>query len=369
MGKSTIRTGVVGCGAISDIYLTNMIHRFDNLEVVACCAKHLERAQAKAQQYGLRACTYGEMLEDPTIEMVVILTPAPTHYELIRAALLRGKHVYTEKTMTVDPAQAAELLKLADERGLYLGSAPDTFLGAALQTARQAVDAGRIGRVTSFLVSVNRDLDYFAGKYGFLRMPGGGICFDYGVYYLTALVSLLGPMQRTAAIVQNNRPVRENRNFGSPECGQTFSYDNESQVSAVLQTESGISGVFSLNGDSVRRDRAVFLLYGTDGILKLTCPDEFGGEVVLLPNVTAEQPQPAPVRLECAFDFAQDSRGVGPAEMAAAILEGRPNRASKEMAYHVLDTIEQIMQSSARREFLEIQSSCSRPAPMVPGML
>ena len=231
------------------------------------------------------------------------------------------------------------------------------------------MDAGRIGRVTSFLVSVNRDLDYFAGKYGFLRMPGGGICFDYGVYYLTALVSLLCPMQRTAAIVQNNRPVRENRNFGSPECGQTFSYDNESQVSAVLQTESGISGVFSLNGDSVRRDRAVFLLYGTDGILKLTCPDEFGGEVVLLPNVTAEQPQPAPVRLECAFDFAQDSRGVGPAEMAAAILEGRPNRASKEMAYHVLDTIEQIMQSSARREFLEIQSSCSRPAPMVPGML
>ena len=114
MNRRTIRTGVVGCGAISDIYLTNMIHRFDNLEVVACCAKHLERAQAKAQQYGLRACTYGEMLEDPTIEMVVILTPAPTHYELIRAALLRGKHVYTEKTMTVDPAQAAELLKLAD---------------------------------------------------------------------------------------------------------------------------------------------------------------------------------------------------------------------------------------------------------------
>ena len=369
MNRRTIRTGVVGCGAISDIYLTNMIQRFDNLEVVACCAKHLERAQAKAQKYGIRACTYAEMLEDDSIEMVVILTPAPTHYELIRAALLRGKHVYTEKTMSVDPAQARELVQLADARGLYLGSAPDTFLGAALQTARQAVDEGRIGRVTSFLVSANRDLDYFAGKYNFLLMPGGGICFDYGVYYLTALVSLLGPMQRTAAIVQNNRPIRENRDFGSPQCGQTYSYDNESQVSALLQTESGVSGVFSLNGDSVRRDRAVFLLYGTDGILKLTCPDEFGGDVVLLPNVSAEQLQPAPVTLECKFDFAQDSRGVGPAEMAAAILEGRANRASKEMAYHVLDTIQQIMNSSARREFVEIRSTCARPAPMVPGAL
>ena len=369
MQKKTIRTGVVGCGAISDIYLTNMIHRFDQLEVVACCAKHLERAQAKAQQYGIRACTFEEMLADPTIEMVVILTPAPTHYELIRAALLKGKHVYTEKTMTVEVDQAAELIRLADAQGLYLGSAPDTFLGAALQTARQALDAGRIGQVTSFLVSVNRDLDYFAGKYSFLLMPGGGICFDYGVYYLTALVSLLGPMGRTAAIVQNNRPVRVNRDFGAPECGQSFRYDNESQVSAVLQTRSGISGVFSLNGDSVRRDRAVFLLYGTDGILKLTCPNEFGGDVVLLPNVSADDPQPAPVKLDFGFDFAQDSRGVGPAEMADAILSGRPNRASKEMAYHVLDTIQQIMNSSARQAFVDVSSTCTRPEPLTPGAL
>ena len=135
-----MRVGVVGCGAISDIYLTNMIHNFENLEVAACCAGHLEHAKKKAEQYGIKGCTYEEILADPSIEMVVILTPAPTHEGLIRQALEAGKHVYTEKTMTLAPETAAKLIELAEEKHLYLGSAPDTFLGSALQTARKAID-------------------------------------------------------------------------------------------------------------------------------------------------------------------------------------------------------------------------------------
>ena len=134
-----MRTAVVGCGAISDIYLTNMTERFDNLEVVACCANHFEHAQKKAEQYGIEARTYEEILSDPSIELVVILTPAPTHEGLIRQALQAGKHVYTEKTMTLSTESAGELIALAKEKGLYLGAAPDTFLGAALQTARKAM--------------------------------------------------------------------------------------------------------------------------------------------------------------------------------------------------------------------------------------
>ena len=145
-----MRVGVVGCGAISDIYLTNMIHNFENLEVAACCAGHLEHAKKKAEQYGIKGCTYEEILADPSIEMVVILTPAPTHEGLIRQALEAGKHVYTEKTMTLAPETAAKLIGLAEEKHLYLGSAPDTFLGSALQTARKAIDDGLIGEVTSF---------------------------------------------------------------------------------------------------------------------------------------------------------------------------------------------------------------------------
>ena len=131
----------------------------------------------------------------------LILTPAPTHEGLIRQALQAGKHVYTEKTMTLSTESAGELIALAKEKGLYLGAAPDTFLGAALQTARKAIDDGLIGEITSFEACANRDLDLLAGMFSFLRMEGGGICYDFGVYYLTALVSLFGPVDSLVASV------------------------------------------------------------------------------------------------------------------------------------------------------------------------
>lgn len=142
MDTNPIRMAVVGCGAISDIYFENMIRKYTNLEIVACCANHIESAERKAKKYGIGACTYEEILGDPSIEMVVILTPAPTHYELCRQALQAGKHVFTEKPMTTTLEDAQELLRLADEKGLYLGAAPETFLGSGVQTAKKAIDEG-----------------------------------------------------------------------------------------------------------------------------------------------------------------------------------------------------------------------------------
>ena len=180
-----LRAAVIGCGAISDIYLTNLKTRFSTVEVVCCCALHPEHAAAKAAQYGIESRTYQQILTDDSIQLILLLTPASTHYALIREALLAGKHVYTEKTMSTSLEEAEELLALARRNGLYLGSAPDTFLGAVLQDARCAIDSGAIGQVTGFCVYANRNLDALASKYLFLRLPGGGICFDYGVYYLT----------------------------------------------------------------------------------------------------------------------------------------------------------------------------------------
>lgn len=361
MATRAIKVGVVGCGSISDTYLQNMIDHAANLEVVACCAAHFEHAQRKAAQYGISACSFEEMLANDAIEMVVVLTPVPTHYELIRRALEAGKHVYTEKVMTTEAAQAAELVRLADEKGLYLGAAPDTFLGASLQTARRAIDEGLIGDVTGFVASANRDLDYYTAKYGFLLLPGGGICYDYGVYYLTALVSLLGPVQRVCGVFGNRKPVRLNRIEGSENYGKEYAYPNESYVHAVLEMESGSSGCFSLNGDSVRSDQALFVIHGTKGMLKLGNPDEFGGAVRFIPN---EAPFAERV-LESDLPFTGDSRGIGPAEMADAILSRRPNRASKEMAYHVLDALEQIARSAQQGAFMEVHSRFDRPAAFV----
>lgn len=364
MERSPMRTGVIGCGAISDIYLKNMINRFDNLEVAACAANHLENAVKKARKYGLKACTVEELLADPSIELVVVLTPAPTHYELVKRALNAGKHVYTEKTITISTETARELLNLADEKGLYLGAAPDTFLGASWQTARELIDGGRIGEVTSFQISANRDLDVLAGMFSFLRMPGGGICYDYGVYYLTALVSLLGPVKRVCAVVRNRKPFRVNVLPQSPEYGQKFAYPNESQVTAVAELENGITGNFALNGDSILPDQSLFMIYGTKGILKLTDPNQFGGNNELL-EYSGDADSPAVWKeVENTFAYGEDSRGLGPSEMARAIREGRPCRADKETAYHVLDIIDRMMKSSESGRFEAVPSTCGRPDPL-----
>lgn len=364
MEQKQLRVGVIGCGAISDIYLKNMINEFDNLEVAACAAGHLENALKKAEQYGIKGCTVEELLADDSIDMVVILTPAPTHYELAKKALEAGKHVYTEKTMTITPKTAQELVKLADEKGLYLGSAPDTFLGASWQTARKLVDEGKLGEITSFQISANRDLDLLTSVFGFLRMPGGGICYDYGVYYLTALVSLLGPVKEVSAKVRNLKPVRVNIAEQSPEYGKEFAYPNESQVCAVIELESGVMGNFALNGDSVLQDQAMFILYGTKGILKMTDPNQFGGKNVFMANSYDFSKPPVWEEVDNTFAHEENSRGIGPSEMADAILSGRKNRAGKEMAYHVLDIIDKMMKSSDSGHFEKVESTCRRPEAM-----
>lgn len=362
-----MRTAVVGCGAISDIYLKNMTEAFHNLEVAACCAGHLDHALAKAEKYGIRGCTYEEILGDDSIELVVVLTPAPTHYELIRKALEAGKHVYTEKTMTIDPASAKELLLLAKEKGLYLCSAPDTFLGASLQTARKAVDEGMIGDVTSFQINANRDIEFLAGIFKFLRMPGGGICYDYGVYYLTALISLLGPVHRVSGIVKNYSKIRKNKCPDSPEFGEEYIYDNESQVTAVLELENGVTGNFCLNGDTVIGDLADFKIFGTKGALVLGDPNQFGGDVTFIPNYAGPGPEGEKRVLQPVSVYTENSRGVGPSEMARAVRSGKKSRTDAEMAYHVLEVISRIMESNESGAFEKVTSTCVRPEAFTDG--
>ncbi len=360
--KKAMKTAIVGCGAISDIYLTNMIQKYDGLEVVACCARHMESAEKQAAKYHIRPCTYEQILADGEIELVVVLTPAPTHFELIMQALNAGKHVYTEKTIATSLEEAEKLLALADEKGLYLGAAPDTFLGSGIQTAYKAIKDGLIGEVTSFHIVANRDIEILASIFQFLRMPGGGICYDYGVYYLTALVSLLGPISQVFSVVKNKSRERMNVFPQSPDFGKPYLYDNESQVDAVITLESGVTGTFALNGDSVAVDLADFTIHGTKGILKLGDANQFGTEITLIPNdLNAFTEGIKPVTLTPVSTLSENCRGIGPAEMAYAITHQKNNRASKEMARHVLDVIVQMMESGRSQTVQEVSSTCRQP--------
>ncbi|MBR1821831.1 MAG: Gfo/Idh/MocA family oxidoreductase [Clostridia bacterium] len=364
MTVKPIRVGVVGSGIISSIYLTNMIHRFDILEVAGLCSAHPEHAKRRADEFGVPARTFEELLADDSVDLIVNLTPTPVHEGIIRGALEAGKHVYTEKTMTTSHQSAQALRDLAASKGLWLGSAPDTFLGAALQTARRAIDDGLIGEVTSFAFAANRDNNFLTSFYRFLNMPFGGVAYDYSVYYFTALCSLLGPVARVAASVRAPYPTHRDIDPKSATFGQAISTPNESEINAVVTLKSGVSGTAHVNADSVIEDQHFFAIYGTKGILYLPDPNGFGGEVRLQPNWAYNEEAARPRTLECPFGYADDTRGVGPAELAWSIRAGRPARAGADMACHVLEVIDGIIESGRTNAFVEIESTFDRPAPL-----
>ena len=369
MAIQPIRVGVVGSGMISRIYLQNMTSRFKILEVGGVCSAHFENAKRRADEFGLPALSFDALLADESIDMIVNLTPAPAHEAIIRRALEAGKHVYTEKVMTTSHTSARALADLAAEKGLWLGSAPDTFLGAALQTARRAIDDGLIGEVTSFAFAANRDNNFLTPFFRFLNLPFGGVAYDYSVYYFTALCALLGPVERVAAAVRAPSPTHTDIDPQSKTFGQSIDTPNESEISAVLTLRSGVSGTAHVNADSVIEDKHFFAIYGTKGILYLPDPNGFGGEVRLQPN-WAYDAAPAPARVvrseasPSGFGYEDNSRGVGPAELAWSVRANRPARASADMACHVLEVIDAIIESGNRNAFVDIQSSFARPRPL-----
>lgn len=359
MENKKLHIGIIGSGALSGIYLDNLSTRFLNVELEAISSKGMASAKHKAEQYHIRALTTEDMINDPNIDMVVILTPVQTHYELIKKSLLAGKHVYTEKTMTETYAQAKELCDLADSKGLYLGCAPDTFLGIGFQTARKALDDNIIGTIHSFSISITRDNDILTAMFPFLRIPGTGALRDYLVYYLTALVSLLGPVKKVSAILKTPYAKRTNNIPDTKGYQETIETPNEAVIAAALELENGIIGSIHEDNESVIFDRSDFVICGREGLLKLGNANQFGDAVIMIkPKGFFEQEI---TTLEPVGFYSDNSRGIGPAELADSILNHRKNRTDKQMAAHVLEVIEAMEQSSKEERFVSINSTFTKP--------
>ena len=357
--KDICTIGVIGAGAISGIYLKNLTSVMPGVRVKCVSAAHFERAQKKAEEFGIEAVTTEAMLADPEVDMVVVLTPVDTHYALIKSALAAGKHVYTEKTITQTGEEAAELLRMANERGLYLGCAPDTVLGASLQTAGKALEDGVIGEITGFSACITRSNDFLTGYLPFLRLPGAGALRDYLIYYLNALVCLLGPVAEVSAKIRTPFSTRVNPVPGTPDYGREISTPNESIVTAWVELENGLTGTLCEMNETILHDVADFAVYGRGGVLLLGCPNYFGDPVRILKQTGREAPQPE--ALPMTDLYAENSRGVGPAEMAAAIREGRPSRMDAKRAVHLLDVIEAMEESDRTGRSVKVESTCGKP--------
>lgn len=360
-----MRVGVIGCGSVSEAYLRNLTGA-SSLCVVACSDLVMERAERRAAQFGVeRALTRERLLADPEVDLVVNLTVPSAHHEVTMAALRAGKHVWTEKPLGVDRRQGAEVLEEAAARGLRVGCAPDTLLGAGLQTARLVVDDGMIGEpMAGSACFMTRGPETWHPDPSFLYQPGAGPLLDVGIYYVTALVSILGPVRRVTAL---GRRLYAERTIGSgPLVGQVFTVGTDTYVSCVLQFETGalvnLIATFGLWGADLPR----LQLFGSDGVLSAPDPNTFGGPVTA--NLHGDELgwRELPLRYDHTA-HCQNCRGLGVIEMAEALAEGRAPRASGALAYHVLDVIQSVAESAAGRGHVDITSTCERPSPLPLG--
>lgn len=362
MNIQPVKTAIVGCGAISEAYLSTVTQKFKILEVVGCCDLDEAKAEAKARKYGLQVLTMEEILADPSIELVVNLTTPTAHYPVIKQLLEGGKNVYTEKVLTVELEHAAELVKIADDRGLYLGSAPDTFLGSALQTARYVVDSGMLGDITSCYCAMTRDSNILNRAFPFTAKPGGGIGFDVGIYYITALLSILGPVQEVSGVVRTLNP--EKKDYALERFGEPIQVECENLMAGTLQFACGTVGnlLFDSNSIFILPEKPAVVLHGTMGIMYMADPNQFGGEVKVILKGNHE-----PVVMQQSHAFSQEYRGLGVAEMAWSMRMGRKNRANKEMAYHALEVLHGIVRSSESKANQRMQSTFENAPPIPRG--
>jgi len=361
-----IKVGIIGCGAISGIYFSTC-QKFDILELAACADLLPERAHAKAAEFGVRAMEVEELLAEPDIGIVINLTIPKAHYPVAMAALGAGKSVHNEKPLSLTRAEGREMLALARDKGVRVGCAPDTFLGAGLQTCRKLIDDGWIGEpvaATAFMMCHGHESWHPDPE--FYYKPGGGPMFDMGPYYLTALVHLLGPVRRVAGSVATTFPER--LITSAPKHGTRITVDTPTHIAGIMDFACGAIGTIITSFDVWAHNLPCIEVHGTEGSLSVPDPNGFGGPVRVR---RAGGPQWSEMPLTHAY--AENSRGIGPADMACGLLTGRPHRANGELAYHVLDVMHAFGDSSASGRHVELESRCERPEPLPmnlrPGML
>jgi predicted dehydrogenase len=350
------RIGIVGLGVISQVYLETL-QRLENTRVVAVSDLLPDRAMAVAAEHpGVRAASVEEIYEDPNVDLILNLTVPAAHAVVARGAIAAGKHVYGEKPLATSTTDAREILSLAESADLKVGCAPDTVLGTGVQTARATLDSGGIGvpfAATAFMTSSGPERWHPDPE--FYYQPGGGPLLDMGPYYLTALITLLGPVRRVVGMASTPESTRT---IGSgPKAGTMFPVGVATHVTGVLEHTNGALSTLVLSFGVWAGQLPRIEIYGTDGSLSVPDPNNFEGTVSLFrpvdPQWTVVQPSGG---------YPGSARGYGVADMVQAITDGTPHRASGELAFHVLDIMESLLAAAETGVSVEIMSTCERPA-------
>ena len=356
------KVGVIGCGNISSAYF-KIAKGLEDIEIVACADLVREKAEARAAEFQIpRVCTVEEMLADKSIELILNLTLPQGHAAVDIAALEAGKHVYAEKPLAISREDGRKVLDLAARKKLRVGSAPDTFLGGGIQTCCKLINDGWIGTpVAAAGFMLCRGHESWHPDPEFYYLKGGGPMFDMGPYYLTAMVALMGPVRRVTGSARMTFPER--LITSQPKCGKKIPVETPTHLAAVLDFANGAVATLVTSFDVWAGTHPPIEIYGTEGSLMVPDPNTFGGPVKIR-RMGSKDWSDVPL----AYGYAENSRGLGLADMAQAIRVGRPHRASGELAFHVLDVMHAVHEASAGNAHVTLKSTCEQPAPLPLGL-
>jgi predicted dehydrogenase len=356
--EDKMKIGIIGCGNISGAYFSGA-QKTSVLEIKSCADIRMGAARSQAEKYGCQAVAVDELLADPEIELVVNLTVPRAHVEVGLAVLSAGKHVYSEKPLAVDIESGRKLIDTAAAKGLRVGCAPDTFLGAGIQTSRKLIDEDAIGRpVAGAAFMCGHGHEHWHPNPAFYYDIGGGPMLDMGPYYVTALINLLGPARRVAGVTTKAFEERIAASAGAR--GQCIPVKTTTHQTGVIEFVNGAIVTMIMSFDMWRHSLPCIEIYGTTGSMQAPDPNGFGGAV----RVCRERETWS----EAPLAFPQNARIIGVIDMVRAIRNGRPHRVSGALAFHALEVMLAFDKSSQSGEHVEIKSVIERPAPLPPGL-
>ena len=361
-----MKVGIIGCGNISETYF-NCQKIFNNFEIIACADINTEFANESAEKFNIKAQSVDDILSNKDIDLIINLTIPSAHKEIIINSIKAGKHCFSEKPLAMNMKEGLEIVKISNEKNLYVGCAPDTFLGSAGQNARKLIEDNKIGKIVLGTFNLmSHGMEHWHPNPDFFFKPGAGPVFDVGVYYITQLINLIGPVKSISSI--SGTATQERTITSEPRNGEKIIVETPTTLMGSLEFHNSAKIQFFCSWDVWKHKHSTIELYGLEGSMIVPDPNFFSGDI-LISNKDQDWQTinndsmllGIPNKTDNDSTKIANYRGIGLSDMIQAIQNQRQARCSLDLSIHVLEVMEGILNSSTQKEIYYLNTKPPQP--------